>query len=213
VYFNSPAGHQGPGAAIFILELVARMMKTSKSSARLLTILICVFASCGLPSFAQTVQPGNPTSPGLPPNYPIDTPQAKMPAPTVPSGWAVTEDGNGCQWAIPGGWYLVHHNVDTLREGGGSGKASLRGIGFTDDWDKYKKQKKQQLHATKILADSADRLWLQYSKQDGGLHYFVAIVGTDFMCTAHIDVPSKVELKDLTPVANQIATSVRPSAQ
>jgi hypothetical protein len=125
----------------------------------------------------------------------------------------VTEDGNGCQWAVPGGWYFVHNNLDSLREGGGSGKASLQGIGFTGDWDKYKKRKKQQLHATKILADSADRLWLQYSSRDGGLHYFVAIVGTLFLCTAHVDVPNKAELKDLAPVANQMAASVRPSAR
>jgi hypothetical protein len=45
------------------------------------------------------------------------------------------------------------------------------------------------------------------------LHYFVAIVGTLFLCTAHVDVPNKVELKDLAPVANQMAASVRPSAR
>jgi hypothetical protein len=86
-------------------------------------------------------------------------------------------------------------------------------MGFTDDWDKYKKQKKQQFHATKMLADSADRLWLQYPGKDGGLHYFVAIVSTGLMCTAHIDLPLKASLKDLTPVADQLATSVRPSAR
>jgi hypothetical protein len=65
----------------------------------------------------------------------------------------------------------------------------------------------------KIVEDSADRLWLQYSRPDGGLHYFVSTVGTLFMCTAYIDVPNKTELKDLAPVANQMATSIRPSAQ
>jgi hypothetical protein len=188
-------------------------MKTSKSSVPFLVMTIVVVAFCGLLSYAQAVQPGNPTRTGLPPKDTIDTPLATMPSPALPSGWATTEDDNGCQWAVPGGWYFVHHNVDSLREGGGSGKASLLGMGFTDDWDKYKKQKKQQLHPTKILADSADRLWLQYPRQDGGLHYFVAIVGTGFMCTAHIDVPLKAGLQDLTPVADRLATSVRPSAQ
>jgi len=110
----------------------------------------------------------------------------------------VTEDGKGCQWAVPGGWYFVQHNVDSLSYADGSGNASLQGVGFTGDWDKDKKQKKQQYPASKILADSADRLWLQYSKPDGGLHYFVSIVGTLFMCTAHIDVLHKADLKDLT---------------
>ena len=188
-------------------------MKTSKSSVPFLMMTIALAAFWGLCSYAQELQPGNPTRTGLAPKDTIDTPLATMPSPALPSGWATTEDGNGCQWAVPGGWYFVHHNVDSLREGGGSGKASLLGMGFTDNWDKYKKQKKQQLHATKILADSADRLWLQYPRQDGGLHYFVAIVGTSLMCTAHIDVPLKAGLKDLTPVADRLATSVRPSAQ
>lgn len=192
-------------------------MKTSKSGVAFLVIAIWVVGTCGLSTFAQTVQPGNPTSPGLPPKYPadgtVDSPLATKASPTLPSGWALKQDDNGCQWAVPGGWYFVHHNVDSLREGGGSGKATLQGTGFTDDWAKYKKREKQQLHATKILADSADRLWVQYSSKDGGLHYFVAMVSTGFMCTAHIDVPDKGELKDLTPVANQMAGSVRPSAQ
>lgn len=188
-------------------------MKTSKRSIAFLVIATWIFASVGCQSFAQTVQPGNPTRTGVAPKDNIDTPLATMPAPTLPSGWAIQQDDIGCQWAVPGGWYFVHHNVDSLREGGGSGKATLRGAGFTDKWDNYKKQKKQQLHATKILADSAERLWVQYSRPDGGLHYFVAIVGTDFMCTAHIDVPNKTELKDLTPVADQMATSVRPSVR
>ena len=188
-------------------------MKRSKSSVPFLVMTIAVVALCGLHSYAQCVQPGNPTRTGLAPKDTIDTPLTTVPSPALPSGWAITQDDHGCQWAVPGGWYFVHHNVDLLRDGGGSGKASLQGIGFTDDWDKYKKQKKQQLHATKILADSPDRLWLQYSQHDGGLHYLVAIVGTGFMCTAHIDVPNKADLKDLTPVANQLATSVRPSAQ
>jgi hypothetical protein len=193
-------------------------MKTSKSSVPLLVVTIWVFAFWGLHSYAQSTQPGiTPagTIPGLPSSYPepgtADTPLAKAPSPTLPSVWATTEDRNGCQWAVPGGWYFVQHNVDSLRYGAGSGKASLQGVEFTGDWDKYKQQKKQQFHAAKILEDSADRLWLRYSKRDGGLHYFVAIVGTLFMCTAHIDVPNKTELKDLTPVANQMATSVRPS--
>jgi hypothetical protein len=181
-----------------------------------LVILIVGFGLCGMQSFAQTVQPGNPTSPSLPPKYPgdgtTDTKVTKVPPLKLPSGWATTEDGNGCQWAVPGGWYFVQHNADSLRAGGGSGKASLQGVGFTGDWDKYKKQKKQQFHATKILEDSPERLWLQYSTPDGGLHYFVAIMGTLFICTAHIDVPNKAELKDLTPVADQIARSVRPSS-
>ena len=189
-------------------------MKTNKRGVPFLVMTIVVVAFCGLHSHAQTVQPGNPTRTGLAPKDTIDTPLATVPSPpTLPSGWAITEDDSGCQWAVPGGWYFVHHNVDSLRDGGGSGKASLLGIGFTDDWGKYKKQKKQQLHATKILADSADRLWLQYPRQDGGLHYFVAIVGTSLMCTAHIDVPLKAGLKDLIPVADRLATSVRPSAQ
>ncbi len=191
-------------------------MKTKRGIKPLLVIMIWVFTLCGVRSSAQTVQPGNPTSPSLPPKYPgdgtTDTKVAKVRPLTLPSGWAVAEDGNGCQWAVPGGWYFVQHNVDSLRAGGGSGKASLQGIGFTGDWDKYKKQKKQQFHATKILEDSPERLWLQYSKQDSGLHYFVAIVGTLFVCSAHIDVPNKAELKDLTPVADQMATSVRPSS-
>jgi hypothetical protein len=192
-------------------------MKSKKCIKLFLVITIWASTLCGIQSSAQTSQPGNPTSPGLPPKYPaegtVDTPLTKVPPLKLPSGWAIKEDGNGCQWAVPGGWYFVQHNVDSLRNGGGSGKASLHGNGFTGDWNKYKKQKKQEFHATKTLEDSPERLWLQYSKQDGGLHYFVAIVGTLFMCTAHIDVPNKVELKDLTPVANQMATSVRPSSQ
>ena len=192
-------------------------MKTSKSRLPLLVMTILVFLFCGPHSSAQGVQPGNPTSPGLPPKYPaagtVDTPLAKVPPLTLPSGWATQEDGNGCQWAIPGGWYFVQHNVDSLRYGGGSGKASLQGMGFTGDWEKYKQQKKQQLHATKILEDSPERLRMQYSKGDGGLHYFVATIGTLFMCTAHIDILNKAQLKDLTPVANQMAISVRPSAE
>jgi hypothetical protein len=192
-------------------------MKTRRGSKPLLVTVIWAFTLCGTQGFAQTVQPGNPTSPSLPPKYPaegtVDTPLAKVPPLKLPSGWAIREDGNGCQWAVPGGWYFVQHNVDSLRYGGGSGKATLRGMGFTGDWDKYKKQKKQQYHATKILEDSPERLWVQYSKQDGGLHYFVAIIGTLFVCSAHIDVPNKAELKDLTPVADQMATSVRPSSQ
>jgi|SRR5208282_3453781 len=187
-------------------------MKT-RTSVQFLAMTILVVAFCRLHSYAQGVQPGNPTRTGLAPKDTIDTPLATVPTPTLPSGWALTEDDNGCQWAVPGGWYFVHHNVDSLREGGGSGKASLQGIGFTGDWHKYKARKKQQLHPTNILADSADRLWLQYSQQDGGMHYFVATVGTGFMCTAHIDLPDKADLKDLTPVANRLATSVRPSAQ
>ncbi len=192
-------------------------MKAGRSSRLLLLLMIAIWIfSCGPYAFAQTVQPGNPTGEGLPQKYPGDGtgdhPQVRVPSTRLPSGWAVTEDGNGCQWAVPGGWYFVQHNIDSLRNGEGSGKASLQGVGFTGDWDKYKKQKKQQLHATKILADSADRLWLQYSKPDGGLHYFVSMVGTLFICTAYIDVPHKADLKDLKPVADQMATSVRPSA-
>jgi hypothetical protein len=192
-------------------------MKTSKSRLSLLAITIGVFAFCAAHSSAQGVQPGNPTSPGLPPKYPaagtVDTPLAKVPPLSLPSGWAIKEDGNGCQWADPGEWYFVQHNVDSLRYGGGSGKASLQGMGFTGDWDNYKKQKNQQFHATKILEDTPERLWLQFAMRDGGLHYFVATMGTLFMCTAHIDIPNNAELKDLTPVANQMAISVRPSAK
>jgi hypothetical protein len=35
-------------------------------------------------------------------------------------------------------------------------------------------------------------------------------VGILFMCTAHIGVLHKADLKDLTPVGNQMTTSVRP---
>ncbi len=188
-------------------------MKTSKSSIAFLVIATWIFVSVGFQSFGQTMQPGDPTRTNVAPKDNVDTPLATMPAPTLPSGWAIKQDDAGCQWAVPGGWYFVHHNVDSLKEGAGSGKATLRGAGFTANWDKYKKQKKQQLHATKILADSPERLWLQYSRPDGGLHYFVAIMGTDFMCTAHIDVGNKAELKDMTPVADQMAASVRPSIQ
>jgi hypothetical protein len=188
-------------------------MKTNKSRIAFLVIAAWIFASVGGQSFAQTVQPGNPTRTGVTPKDNIDTPLATMPAPPLPSGWAIQQDDIGCQWAVPGGWYFVHHNVDSLKEGGGSGKATLHGAGFMNIWDNYKKRKKQQPHATKILADSAERLWVQYSRPDGGLHYFVATMGTNFMCTAHIDVPNTAELKDLKSVADQIATSVRPSAR
>jgi hypothetical protein len=192
-------------------------MTISKSSLPLVVITIWVFAFWGLHSSAQSVQPGNPTRTGLPPQDTaagtVDSPLATVHSPALPSGWGIREDGNGCQWAVPGGWYFVQHNVDALRYGGGSGKAFLQGIGFTGDWDQYKTQEKQQFHATKILEDSSDRLWLQYSKSDGGLHYFVATVGTGFMCTAHIDVSNKAELKNLTPVADHMATRVRPSTQ
>jgi hypothetical protein len=86
----------------------------------------------------------------------------------------VTEDGEGCQWAVPGGSYFVQHNVDSLSYADGSGNASLQGVGFTGDWDKCKKQKKQQYHATKILADSAESAMATVFGLDSGhpLHVY-----------------------------------------
>jgi hypothetical protein len=191
-------------------------MKTRMSSKALLSMTVWLLAFCGMRGAGQTAQPGNPPTGHLPSNHSaagtVETPLATVPSPTLPSGWAVRQDDNGCQWAVPGGWYLVQHNVDALSYADGSGKALLHGAGFSGDWDKYKQRRKQQLHPTKILADSADRLWVQYSKGDGGLHYFVATVGTLFICSAHIDVQKQADLKDLMPVADQMAGSVRPSS-
>lgn len=180
-----------------------------------IALTLVVMAGCFVPrASSQAVQPGVSPSPGkYPAEGTVDTPPSTETPPSLPSGWATAEDGNGCQWAVPGGWYFVKNSRDTLRDGGSKAKASLQGEGFQGDWDAYKKLQKQRLHATQTLADSADRLWLAYSQPDGGLHYFVATLGTLFVCKAHIDVPEKGELKTLTPVAKRMAMSIRPSVR
>jgi len=189
-------------------------MKTKSNSTTTLVLMVLVLGLFVPRSSSQTTQPGVPPTAG---NYPaegtVDTPLNKVAPSASPSGWAIREDGHGCQWSIPGGWYFVDKNADSLRDGEGKGSASLQGARFAGDWNAYKKQQEQQFHATQVLADSTDRLWLAYSKPDGGLHYFVATRGTLFVCTAHIDVPNRAERENLTPVAKRMAMSIRPSVQ
>lgn len=189
-------------------------MKTKNDRTTTLVLMVLALGLFVPHSFSQTTQPGVPPTAG---NFPaegtVDTPLNKVAPSTLPSGWATKEDGHGCQWAVPGGWYFVSKNADSLRDGGGKGHASLHGAGFTGDWNAYKKQQERQFHATQVVADSTDRLWLAYSQPDGGLHYFVATLGTLFVCTAHIDVPDRSERENLTPVAKRMAMSVRPTAQ
>lgn len=125
--------------------------------------------------------------------------------------WRQVHDKDGlCQWNIPADWSDIVAGEDTLVEfGKGRAAASLHHNSMKD-WGRFKENIKLQYRPGKILEDSADRLWFQYSKGPGGLHYYVARPAGAAACAAQLDITDRADQKTLGPVVERIAASVGP---
>ena len=138
------------------------------------------------------------------------TPAKSAAAPAAPA-WRQVQDKDGlCQWSLPADWSDIVAGEDTLVQfGKGRAAASLHHNSMKD-WEQFKENIKLQYRPGKILEDSADRLWFQYSKGPGGLHYYVARPAGAAACAAQLDITDRADQKTLGPVVQRIAASVGP---
>ncbi|HYX69542.1 MAG TPA: hypothetical protein VE825_10445 [Terriglobales bacterium] len=138
------------------------------------------------------------------------TPAKSTGASTAPA-WRQVQDKDGlCQWMIPADWSAIVAGEDTLVQfGKGRAAASLHHNSMKD-WEQFKENIKLQYRPGKILEDSADRLWFQYPKGPGGLHYYVARPAGAAACAAQLDITDRADQKILGPVVQRIAASVGP---
>ena len=154
-----------------------------------------VVATLFLAALAWAQQAGRPGAP------------AKSSAPS----WRQVQDKDGlCQWSLPGDWAPIVAGEDTLVQfGKGRAAASLHHNAMKG-WEQFKDNIKLQYRPGRILEDSAERLWFQYSKGPGGLHYYVARPAGAAACAAQIDITDRADQKALGPVVERIASSVGP---
>ena len=137
------------------------------------------------------------------------TPAKPAAASALPS-WRQVHDKDGlCQWSIPADWSAIAGEDTLIQFGKGRAAASLHHNSMKS-WEEFKDHIKLQYQPATMLEDNADRLWFQYAKGQGGLHYYVARPAGAAACAAQLDITDRADLKLLGPVVQRIATSVGP---
>lgn len=174
-------------------------------------VLLAAFA------IAQQTQPGNPTEPSAPPATTGGTHVTPAPAPpagdttTPTTGWRTVQDKVGlCQWAVPGGWYAIEPGNETLIQFDKGRAAATLHHNPMKSWDQFREHIKENYRPTKIMEDTADRLWFRYKKGQDGTHVYVARPAGTEACAAQIDVTDQADEKELAPVIERLASSVAP---
>ncbi|HYX68721.1 MAG TPA: hypothetical protein VE825_06285 [Terriglobales bacterium] len=159
-------------------------------------VIVAALAAWGQQASKSSEHPGTP---------------AKSAAASTSPAWRQVQDKDGlCQWSIPADWAPIVAGENTLVQfGKGRAAASLHHNSMKS-WEEFKDRIKLQYQPGKVLEDSADRLWFQYTKGPGGLHYYVARPAGAAACAAQLDITDRSDQKSLGPVVQRIASSVGP---
>lgn len=109
-------------------------------------------------------------------------------AQAVPSGWKVVKDRQGaCQLAVPADWKGDSLVPSFVSSADGKANAVPHGQRAGESFAETTSLAKQVMPPTKVIEDSAKRLWYAYASSTGagGTNWYVAVSGNP-VCTAQV---------------------------
>jgi hypothetical protein len=110
---------------------------------------------------------------------------SSLPAQDVPAGWKVVKDKQGvCQIAVPANWEADKLLSSFVSSPDGNANAVPHGLRAGQTFPAATAGAKQVMVPTKIIEDSAKRLWYAYSGTAPS-SWYVAVPGST-VCTAQI---------------------------